>query len=153
MSVPARRVAEPTAHPAPNAHPARPARPARPAVRPARRSAPPAARPRTSVIPLPRARRRRAGRGARPAFFVLSAVVVTALVAAAVSLSAMLVQASFRVEALQAQVAELGDRGERLVTEVAELSSPWRVAGWAAGTGMVTPDDVVPLTLPREGLG
>lgn len=80
-------------------------------------------------------------------------MVVTALVAAAVSLSAMLVQASFRVEALQAQVAELGDRGERLVIEVAELSSPWRVAGWAAGTGMVTPDDVVPLTLPREGLG
>jgi cell division protein FtsL len=78
-------------------------------------------------------------------------LVVTALVSAAVSLSAMVVQASFRVESLQAEVAELSDRGERLVTEVAELSSPWRVGGWAESAGMVRPNDVVALSLPGDG--
>jgi cell division protein FtsL len=83
-------------------------------------------------------------------FLVFSATLVTALVAAAVSLSAMLVQASFRVEELQARVTELADQGELLTIEVAELSSPSRVASWADGMGMVTPEEVVPLTVRAE---
>jgi len=80
-------------------------------------------------------------------------VVVTAIVAAAGSLSAMIVQASFRVEALEAGIVELVDRGEVLTIEIAELSSPSRVARWAEDRGMVMPDDVVTLTIPRGDAG
>jgi cell division protein FtsL len=80
-------------------------------------------------------------------------VVITALVAAAVSLSAMLVQASFRVAELETRVAELADRGALLTIEAAELSSPSRIARWADGRGMVTPDEVVALTIPAESRG
>jgi cell division protein FtsL len=79
---------------------------------------------------------------------VFSALVVTTLVAAAASLSAMLVQASFRVDELEARVVELADQGELLTTQVAELSSPSRVAKWADEQGMVMPEDVVALTVP-----
>jgi cell division protein FtsL len=102
------------------------------------------------VHPRPR---RRARRGPHPAFLILTAIVVTALVAAAVSLSAMLVQASFDVGELETRVAELADRGAVLTTEVAELSSPSRVAKWADGRGMVMPDEVVALTIPAESRG
>ncbi len=80
-------------------------------------------------------------------------MVVTAIVAAAGSLSAMIVQASFRVEALEAGIVELVDRGEVLTIEIAELSSPSRVARWAEDRGMVMPDDVVTLTIPRGDAG
>lgn len=119
-----------------------------PARRRVDRPSTPAARPRTAVPTRPR---RRTRRGFHPAFMVLATVVVTALVAAAVSLSAMLVQASFRTEELRARIAESADRGEVLAGEVAELSSPFRVAAWAQSRGMVTADDVVALTIDFEG--
>jgi len=81
-------------------------------------------------------------------FLVFSALIVTAIVAAAASLSAMLVQASFRVDEMEAAVAELSDHGEVLVTDIAELSSPSRIAKWAEGQGMVMPDGVVALRVP-----
>jgi cell division protein FtsL len=81
-------------------------------------------------------------------FLVFAALIVTALVGGAASLSAMLVQASFRVDELEATVGELTDHGEVLVTEIAELSSPSRIARWAEDRGMVMPDDVVALRVP-----
>lgn len=140
MSVPARRVASPA--PAPLAVPAH----ARPGVR---EPSPAAARPRTSVPPRPRPRARRR----HPVFLVFATVLVTALVATAVSISAMLVQASFRADELHARVAELSDRSDGLVIEMAELSSPSRIARWAAGMGMVMPEEVVALTIPDERSG
>jgi len=86
-------------------------------------------------------------------FLVFSAVVVTAIITAAVSLSAMIVQASFRVEELEARIVELADREEVLTIDVAELSSPSRVARWADDRGMVMPDEVVILTIPRGDAG
>jgi cell division protein FtsL len=84
---------------------------------------------------------------------VFSAVVVTAVVSAAVSLSAMIVQASFRVGELEAQIVELADREEVLAIDVAELSSPSRVARWADDRGMVMPTEVVTLTIRRGEAG
>jgi cell division protein FtsL len=84
---------------------------------------------------------------------VFSAVVVTAVVSAAVSLSAMIVQASFRVGELEAQIVELAGREEVLAIDVAELSSPSRVARWADDRGMVMPTEVVTLTIRRGEAG
>jgi cell division protein FtsL len=108
-------------------------------ARPAR---PPAARPRTSTPPHPR---RRARRGHTPAFWILTSVVVTAMVVGVVSLSALAVQASFRADALRAHIDELADRQQVLTEQVASLSSPARIAAWARRGGMQVPDHVVVL--------
>ncbi len=128
MSVPARKL------PAPQP-PARAARPARQ----------PAARPTPSTPP-----QRRARRGSTPAFWFLAAVVVSALVLIVVGLNAMVVNTTYRTEAIEERVRALEERHEELDVEVARLSSPSRIAEWADVVGMVLPGpgDSVILRVP-----
>jgi cell division protein FtsL len=116
-------------------------------ARPART---PAARPRTSTAPR---RRRRARRGPTPAFWILTAIVVTAMVVGVVSLSVLVVQSSFRADDLRAHIGELGDRQQVLTEEMASLSSPARIASWARRYGMVIPDRVVVLRVQDPPAG
>ncbi|MGE5226062.1 MAG: hypothetical protein ACM3OO_04230 [Planctomycetaceae bacterium] len=148
MSQPARQVARRAgATPTRTARAAAPARGPVPSTERARPTRTPAARPRTSTPPHPR---RRARRGTSPAFWVLTAVVVTAMVVGIVSLSALVVQASFRVDALQSQIARLTDQQRVLHEQVAAESSPARIQEWARTQGLVMPGngDVVVLRVP-----
>lgn len=108
-----------------------------------------AARPRTSFPPqAPRGARRRPA----TAFWVLTAMVVTLLVVGVVSISALLVKASFQAEALEVRLGELYDEQEVLAREVAVLSSPSRVQSWARMHGLDRPDQTpIILRLPPEG--
>jgi cell division protein FtsL len=83
---------------------------------------------------------------------VLTAVVVTVLVVGVVSISALLVKASFQAEALEVRIGELRDGHEVLAREVAVLSSPSRVQAWARMHGLDRPDQTpIILRLPPEG--
>ena len=132
MSVPARTLPAPR-----HAPPA-------PAARPARQ---PAARPTSSTPP-----QRRARRGSSPAFWFLSAVVVSALVLLVVGLNAMVVNTTYRLTEVQERVRTLAERHDELDIEVARLSSPSRIAEWADVVGMVVPEpgDSVILRVPGE---
>lgn len=79
---------------------------------------------------------------------MFTAVVVTGMVVGVVSLSALLVQTSFRVDTLQQRIVTLTDGHGVLVQQVAELSSPARVQAWARRKGMVVPDWPVVLRVP-----
>jgi cell division protein FtsL len=117
---------------------------------PARTKRAPAARPRISIPSHPR---RRARRGFHPAFWILTAAVVTTMVVALASVSALVVQTSFGIDSLEARIAELGDRQQYLTREAASLSSPSRVAAWARRRGMVMPEDVVVVQVPGAAAG
>ncbi len=135
MSVPARRL-EPTPRqrqtsPAPGPDRARPTRA-------------PAARPLTSSPPSPL---RRARRGSTLAFWVLTSVVIGAMVVGIVSVSALVVQGGFRMDELRDRIGALTQEHEILTKEVAERSSPARVQSWARRAGLVMPDNVVVLTV------
>jgi hypothetical protein len=136
MSLPARE-AERWVMPAPQPVPRR-------AVTPAR---PPAARPPISNPPHPH---RRARRGHHSAFWVLTAVVVSAMVVGLVSLNAMRVDAAYRTRSVVERVRLLTDERRTLVNDVARLSSPSRIGTWARGEGLVHPaaGDVVILQVP-----
>jgi len=118
-----------------------------PAPRPPARTARPAARPTPSTPP-----QRRARRGSTPAFWFLSAAVVSALVFVVVGLNAMVVNTTYRTEAFDQRVRTLQERNEELGIEVARLSSPSRIAEWADVVGMVVPGpgDSVILRVPGE---
>jgi cell division protein FtsL len=149
VSQPARQVR--TAARAPQVRAAAPARRPVPSTERARPTRTPAARPRTSTPPHPH---RRARRGPSPAFWIFSAVVVSAMVVAIVSLSALVVQASFRVDSLTSQIAQLTDQQRVLHEQVAAESSPARIQAWAHQQGMVMPSDVVVLRVPAaQGSG
>jgi len=107
-------------------------------ARPARR---PAARPRAS-LPSPS---QRARRGSHSAFWILTAVIVTVLVVGIVSFSALLVRASFQVDAIRESLAGLQAEHEELATEVVTLSAPSRIADWAKDRGMMHAADVTVL--------
>jgi hypothetical protein len=135
MSLPARE-AERWATPAPQ--------PIRRAVAPARA---PATRP---PIPNPPHPHRRARRGHHPAFWVFTAVVLSAMVVGLVSLNAMRVDAAYRTRSVAERVRLLTDERRTLVNDVARLSSPSRIGTWAHGQGLVSPaaGDVVILQVP-----
>lgn len=125
-----------------------PVRPSNPAPTPRDRARPvraPAARPTITSPPSPR---RRARRGFHPAFWIFSALVVTAMIVGIVSLSALLVQTGFGIDRTEARIAELADQRELLAKEVATMSSPGRIASWARTRGFVMPEDVVVLQVP-----
>ena len=126
-----------------------PARSLAPAAAREPRTRTPAARPPTSPSPSPR---RRARRGT-PAFWVLTAIVVTALVVGIVSLSALAVQASFHADAIQQRLGGLVQQQRVLREEVAAASAPSRVMRWARGEGMVMPERVVILRVPAADPG
>jgi cell division protein FtsL len=65
------------------------------------------------------------------------------------SLSALLVQSSFQVDELRSHLGALQQQEEALRQQVAERSSPKRVAEWAHEHGMENPQQVV--ILPISG--
>ncbi|MGI8615965.1 MAG: hypothetical protein ACR2L4_04160 [Actinomycetota bacterium] len=136
MSLPARE-AERWAQPRPQ-----PVR--RRAITPARA---PAARPPTHEPPHPH---RRARREHHSAFWILTAVVVSAMVVGLVSLNAMRVDAAYRTRSVTERVRLLSDERRNLVNDVARLSSPSRIGPWARREGFVHPasGDVVILQVP-----
>ncbi|MGZ4151514.1 MAG: hypothetical protein ACXVP3_03620, partial [Actinomycetota bacterium] len=66
-----------------------------------------------------------------------------------VALNALFAQTAFAVHSMQAQVVDLGHRNDVLSNEAAQLSSPSRIAVWAAQHQMATPGAVVILHVPR----
>jgi cell division protein FtsL len=126
MSVPAREVE----------HPAPPAR--TPAARP--QTAGRASRP-----------RRRTRRGLHPTFMLFASLVIVLLVLGVVAMNALFAQTAFAVHSTQTRVTELAEQHDVLATDVAQLSSPSRIAAWAERYRMVLPDDVVILRVPRFG--
>ena len=147
MSVPAREV-----EPEPELDPGRwtPATP-HPTERtehPAPPARTPAARPQTDHPPRPR---RRARRGLHPTFMMFTSLVIVLLVLGVVAMNALFAQTAFAVHSVQTRVTELAEQHDVLATDVARLSSPSRIAEWAAGYRMVLPDDVVILRVPRFG--
>jgi hypothetical protein len=123
-----------------------------PAPQPTRRRAvAPARAPATHPpIPNPPHPHRRARRGHHPAFWVFTAVVVSAMVVGLVSLNAMRIDAAYETRLVTEQVRLLTDERRTLVNDVARLSSPSRIGAWARTRGLVSPaaGDVVILQVP-----
>ncbi len=126
-----------------------PARSLSPATPPRPRPRTPAARPPISSSPYPRVRARRG----TPAFWVLTALIITGLVVGIVSLSALAVQSSFRSDDLTERLGVLAQEQQVLREQVAAASAPSRVMRWARDEGMVMPDRVVILRIPSAGAG
>jgi cell division protein FtsL len=146
VSVPARDVVrDPAGLPREGAPPTTNTMATRRPAAPARTTA---ARPPTSTPPQIR---RRARRGPHLRFLVFAGVVTTSLVVAVVALNAVLAQGAFRVHALQNEVSDLRDVNGFLTSEVAGLSSPGRVAGWARARGMTVAEGVVVLRARGTG--
>ena len=108
---------------------------AAPAHRPRR------ARGRSHSLPRPH---RRARRGSTPAFWILTALVVTGMIVGIVSLSALLVGSSFRADALRGAARDARRAAGRAPRgRWRTLSAPSRIMAWAHGKGMVMPENVV----------
>jgi len=80
---------------------------------------------------------------------VFATVVIVLLVLGVVAMNALFAQTAFAVHSTQTRVTELTEQHDVLATDVARLSSPSRIAAWAARYQMVLPDDVVILRVPR----
>jgi cell division protein FtsL len=89
------------------------------------------------------------------AFLLFSGAVVSILVMGLVALNALLVQTTYRMQAVQQNVQDLSDRHVQLEEAAASLSSPERVAAWAARHQMVMPEPgaTVILRVPGNGWG
>jgi cell division protein FtsL len=70
------------------------------------------------------------------------------MVVGIVSISALLVRASFHVDELRARITEATHVQQDLLQDVAALSSPSRIHRWAREQGFVVPDGVVILSVP-----
>jgi cell division protein FtsL len=73
---------------------------------------------------------------------VFASAVVGAFVMAIVVLHVLLAQQSFRIDAAERRIEEIGTEHLWLVTEQASLSAPSRIADWADRHGMRLPDDI-----------
>jgi cell division protein FtsL len=89
-------------------------------------------RPRLRVVRPPRSR--------RFVFLVAAFVVVGALVVGVVSVQALVAQTSFRMQELARRNTQLTQAGGQLQLEIAELSSPRRIAKEARRLGYRLPD-------------
>ena len=94
----------------------------------------------------------RARRGLHFAFWIFSAGVISVIVVGIVALNAMVVNTTYRIESAQQTLGDLQTQQKSLSTEVARLSSPSRIAEWAAAQRMVTPADVVILRVAGVGV-
>lgn len=129
-----------------------PARSVAPSLQPRERVAGASRRPSTCPRSAGTAQRDRLERyGIHLTFWLFSAVVVSSLVVGVVALSAELVQTQYAMRAEQQKSTALQVSHGSLVDEVAQLSSPARVAAWARGHGMVTPTNIVILRIPGTG--
>jgi cell division protein FtsL len=83
-------------------------------------------------------------------FWCFTAGLLSVLLLGLVALNALLIQTTYRVQDVQQQVRDLADHQVRLSNDAAELSSPKRVADWAASQGMAMPrpGDTVILRVP-----
>ncbi len=120
---------------------------------PARTSASASGKSRTSPRPA-----RHASRGRRLSFIVTSFLVLGVLVVGVASLQAVVSQGSFRMQELTRHNLELQHEYGRLKLQVAELSSPGRIATEARRMGfhVPKPEDVRTLAVsgampPNEG--
>ena len=68
-----------------------------------------------------------------------------------VSLSALLAQNEFKLEALSQRIDGLSQQNGRLAQEAAKLSAPGRVADWAQAHGMRLPDGIQILHVQGSG--
>lgn len=135
MSLPAREVERRSGSaPAPN--------------RPASSPRTTAARPRNAIPPQ---RYRRARPGLHPTFLIFATSVVVLLVIGVVALNAMFAQTAFAVHETQARVTDLREQRAVLATDAARLSSPGRIADWAAAYQMVPARDIVILHVSGRG--
>ncbi len=82
-------------------------------------------------------------------------MLITALTLGVVVLNALVVNTTYQLQAVQEQQRAAAEARGDLEIEVARLSSPSRISGWAAENGMVlpAPDDVVPLQVRGSGGG
>jgi cell division protein FtsL len=131
VSVPARRA---QAQPVPTLAPTLAPAPA-PSLAPAYAPAPKRDPKRGSTARRPAARSRRAPLR----FWIFAAAVVSCLVIAVVGLDSLLVQTDYAIRNSQLKVTQLQADHDVLVNQVAQLSSPSRIAGWAKTQGMVEP--------------
>jgi cell division protein FtsL len=93
----------------------------------------------------------RAVRRPRLPFLVVAFFLVGALVFGVVTLQALVSQTSFKMQELTTRSADLQESYGRLTLEVAELSSPARIARQAAQLGFHVPADGQIHTLPVHG--
>lgn len=107
------------------------------------------ARPATPNLRVVRVPRRRA----RIPFYVVSSLLLAGLVVGLVSVQALVSQGSFRVQELSRRMSELQASHGALKLEVAELSSPSRIAAEAKRLGFrqPAPEDVQVLYLGPLG--
>jgi cell division protein FtsL len=109
---------------------------------PARHSGKAGARPRLRVVTPPRSR--------RLPFLIASFLIVGILVVGVASVQAVVSQGSFHMQELTRRNVELQQQYGRLKLQVAELSSPGRIASEARRLGFRVPKDV--RTLPVKGI-
>jgi cell division protein FtsL len=74
--------------------------------------------------------------------------VVSLLVITVVSLDSLLVQTDYSIRTSEKKVTQLKADHDVLVNQVAQLSSPARIATWAASHGLVEPKSAVILKIP-----
>jgi cell division protein FtsL len=85
------------------------------------------------------------------AFWATSAAIVTTIVMALVSVSALVVETGFGIDRTEARIAELREEGEILRRDVAVMSAPGRIAHWAKRKGLEMPEaPVVVLQVPSS---
>jgi len=84
---------------------------------------------------------------------VFASTVVVLLIVGVVALNALFAQTAFAVHATQKRLGDLEGRQGVLANEAARLSSPGRIAEWAARYRLVPPNEVVILRAParRDG--
>jgi cell division protein FtsL len=76
-------------------------------------------------------------------FWIFAAAVVSCLVITVVALDSLLVQTDYAIRTSEMKVTKLQADHDVLVNQVAQLSSPSRVATWARAHGMVEPKAAV----------
>jgi len=79
---------------------------------------------------------------------VFSAFVVGSMILAIVTFNVLLAQTSFRMDAAQQRIDQLGQEQVDLVRQQATLSAPGRIAAWARRHDMRLPDDIRSLHVP-----
>jgi cell division protein FtsL len=137
MSAPARTLPKPKA-------------PARRA--PARKPAAPRARPALKAKPALKRRpapRRAPVRRSTVVFVVVTGAIVVLMVLGLVAMNALLAQSSFKIDDLQARVSQLTQTYEQNRLEVAQLSSPARIATAAAKVGLVPAQGGIQILSPH----